>query len=105
MDERQANLQRLRKEILKEREALKALLPEEPSSDTLSASPSTESVTPTTASVPQPLNPLPRRVRHPKYGIGNLVSENDLTLEAEFPGYGKKEFLKAFGELELLDED
>lgn len=40
--------------------------------------------------------------RHPKYGEGIIVSEDDMTIELEFPGYGKKQFLKAFGEVEIL---
>lgn len=43
-----------------------------------------------------------RKVRHPKYGTGVLISENELILEAEFENYGRKEFLKAFSEVELL---
>ncbi|MCC2253870.1 ATP-dependent helicase [Ruminococcus sp. CLA-AA-H200] len=41
------------------------------------------------------------RVRHRKYGEGVLVSDDGTTVEAEFPGYGKKQFLKAFGEVEI----
>ena len=43
-----------------------------------------------------------RRGRHPKYGEGIITSEDDMTIEVEFPGYGKKQFLKAFGEIEVL---
>ena len=43
-----------------------------------------------------------RRARHPKYGEGVVVSEDDMMIELEFPGYGKKQFLKAFGEVEIL---
>lgn len=43
-----------------------------------------------------------QRVRHSKYGEGILVSETELVYEAEFKNYGKKEFLKSFGELEIL---
>ncbi|MDM8211657.1 ATP-dependent helicase [Mediterraneibacter glycyrrhizinilyticus] len=42
------------------------------------------------------------RVRHRKYGEGILISENDMMIEAEFRGYGRKKFLKAFGEVEVL---
>ena len=41
------------------------------------------------------------RVRHRKYGEGVLVSDDGTTVEAEFPGHGKKQFLKAFGEVEI----
>ena len=41
--------------------------------------------------------------RHPKYGTGILIGEDELTVEVEFEGYGKKKFLKAFGEVEVLD--
>ena len=43
-----------------------------------------------------------RRGRHPKYGEGIITSEDDMMIEVEFPGYGKKQFLKAFGEIEVL---
>lgn len=43
-----------------------------------------------------------RRGRHSKYGEGIITSEDDMTIEMEFPGYGKKQFLKAFGEIEVL---
>lgn len=42
------------------------------------------------------------RVRHRKYGEGILISEDDMMIEAEFGGYGRKKFLKAFGEVEVL---
>lgn len=42
------------------------------------------------------------RVRHRKYGEGILISEDDMMIEAEFRGYGRKKFLKAFGEVEVL---
>ncbi len=44
----------------------------------------------------------PVRVRHRKYGEGVLVSEDEMMIEAEFPGYGRKQFLKAFGEVERI---
>ena len=43
-------------------------------------------------------------VRHRKYGEGILISQNDLTVEVEFPGYGRKQFLKALGEVEFLPD-
>lgn len=43
-----------------------------------------------------------RRVKHPKYGIGMVVNENDDLITVLFEGYGKKEFLKAFSGLEDL---
>lgn len=42
-----------------------------------------------------------RHARHPKYGTGVLVSEDDMMVEVEFAGYGRKEFLKAFGEVTI----
>ena len=42
------------------------------------------------------------QVRHPKYGVGVLRSEDELMVEAEFDGYGVKQFLKAFGEVEII---
>lgn len=43
-----------------------------------------------------------RRIRHAKYGEGTVVSESDMMIKAEFPGYGEKEFMKAFGGFELF---
>ncbi len=42
-----------------------------------------------------------KRARHPKYGEGILVSEDEMTVEVEFAGYGRKQFLKAFGEVTI----
>lgn len=41
-------------------------------------------------------------VRHKKYGIGKILNEDDLMIEAEFENYGVKEFMKAFSELERV---
>ena len=43
--------------------------------------------------------PIP--VRHRKYGEGILIAEDEMTVTAEFLGYGQKQFLKAFGELQF----
>lgn len=40
-----------------------------------------------------------RHARHPKYGTGVLVAEDEMMVEVEFEGYGRKQFLKAFGEV------
>ena len=48
--------------------------------------------------------PPERKGRHPKYGEGVIVSEDEMMIELEFPGYGKKQFLKAFGEVEVLED-
>lgn len=51
----------------------------------------------------QEQEPAPtKRVRHPRYGTGVVVREDETMLEAEFEGYGKKEFMKAFSELEYI---
>lgn len=39
---------------------------------------------------------------HQKYGTGIVISEDDMMIEVEFPNYGKKEFIKAFGEVEVI---
>lgn len=44
-----------------------------------------------------------KRAKHPKYGEGIVVSEDDMMIEVEFEGYGKKQFLKAFGEVEIVE--
>lgn len=43
-----------------------------------------------------------RQVKHPKYGTGIVMSENDDSITVTFEGYGEKEFVKAFSELEDL---
>ncbi|SCP99435.1 UvrD-helicase domain-containing protein [Anaerobium acetethylicum] len=43
-----------------------------------------------------------RRVSHKKYGIGTVLREDEMMIEAEFENYGMKEFMKAFSELEYL---
>lgn len=43
-----------------------------------------------------------RKGRHPKYGEGIITAEDDMMIELDFPSYGKKQFLKAFGEVEIL---
>lgn len=43
-----------------------------------------------------------RRVSHPKYGEGYVISENDDVITAEFEGYGEKSFVKAFCPLKFL---
>ena len=43
-----------------------------------------------------------KRARHPKYGEGILVSEDEMMVEVEFDGYGRKQFLKAFGEVVIV---
>lgn len=43
-----------------------------------------------------------RLVRHKRYGIGRVLAEDEMIAEVEFEGYGIKEFMKAFGELEWM---
>lgn len=43
-----------------------------------------------------------RHARHPKYGLGILISEDEMMVEVEFDGYGRKQFLKAFGEVQIV---
>ncbi len=45
-----------------------------------------------------------KHARHPKYGEGILVSEDEMMVEVEFEGYGRKQFLKAFGEVTIVLE-
>lgn len=42
------------------------------------------------------------KVRHPKYGIGIIMNEDNDSITVHFNEYGDKEFLKAFSELEYL---
>lgn len=45
------------------------------------------------------------RVSHGKYGVGRVIAEDDLMIIVEFEGYGVKEFLKAFSELTVVEEN
>lgn len=41
-------------------------------------------------------------VRHEKYGMGTVVSEDDNIVSVDFENYGQREFIKAFCELEYI---
>ena len=43
-----------------------------------------------------------QKAKHPKYGTGIVTSEDDMMIEVDFPNYGKKQFIKAFQEVELI---
>ena len=43
-----------------------------------------------------------RRVRHPKYGTGSVVREDDMMITVDFDDYGEKELMKMFSGLEEL---
>ena len=43
-----------------------------------------------------------RRVRHPKYGTGSVVREDDMMITVDSDDYGEKELMKMFGGLEEL---
>lgn len=45
-----------------------------------------------------------KKVRHAKYGMGEIVEENDMQIVVEFADYGKKEFIRQFAPLEYLHE-
>lgn len=45
-----------------------------------------------------------QKVRHEKYGVGEIIEENDMQIMAEFGDYGRKEFVRGFIMLEYLDE-
>lgn len=42
-----------------------------------------------------------RYATHPKYGKGMITAEDDVMITVQFEGYGEKEFVKAFSELDL----
>lgn len=94
----------VREELRKKKEAEKELAPDKRNTDAepegrreeLSEKPDERE---TGNVVPGP------RVRHRKYGEGILLSQNELTVEVEFPGYGRKQFLKALGEIEFLSQE
>ena len=44
-----------------------------------------------------------RMVRHPKYGVGTVISEDENMITVSFDGFGEKEFIKAFSELEDVE--
>lgn len=94
-EEKMANLKQLRKAVRREQEKSGyAQSKAEAATESVAA----EKIAPAIAGEELTV----RKVRHPKYGIGILVDENEMTAEVEFEGYGRKEFLKAFGEIEML---
>lgn len=48
--------------------------------------------------------PKRNKARHPKYGEGVVVSETDDIIVVLFEGYGEKEFMKMFGEVEIVEQ-
>lgn len=56
----------------------------------------------TTTSEPQEDTESEKRVRHEKYGVGLIESEDDVTITILFDGYGIKTFTKMFTKLEYL---
>lgn len=48
--------------------------------------------------------PALRQVSHKKYGIGQVISEDETMIEVDFENYGIKAFVKAFSELEVLGD-
>lgn len=45
-----------------------------------------------------------QRVRHARYGIGEITEENEMQIIVEFADYGKKEFIRQFAPLEYLND-
>ena len=78
------DLQKYRHEIIQNKEALEAPAPDMPKEEKKE----------------EEALPAARTVRHPKYGVGTVVSEDDSMITVSFDGYGEKEFFKAFSELE-----
>lgn len=48
-------------------------------------------------------NDSSRFVKHSKYGIGIVIAEDNDMITVDFEGYGEKEFIKAFSELEDIE--
>ena len=48
--------------------------------------------------------PVPDKhmAKHPKYGIGKIIKEDESTITVLFDGYGEKDFLKVFSEIEII---
>lgn len=46
-----------------------------------------------------------RKASHDKYGDGVVINESDDTIVVSFEGYGEKEFMKIFGEVEIIEEE
>ena len=47
--------------------------------------------------------PKEYKARHPKYGEGIVVRETEDVIVVSFDGYGEKEFMKMFGEVEIIN--
>lgn len=46
--------------------------------------------------------PKAQKARHPKYGEGTVTNETEDIIIVSFDGYGEKEFMKMFGEVEVI---
>lgn len=90
-DEKRSNLQQLRKEVQEQIREKKEI--EKPEVEMKKMESETEKQ--------ETEKNVVKRARHPKYGEGILVSEDEMMVEVEFAGYGRKQFLKAFGEVEI----
>ena len=90
-EERRGNLQALRREVVEQRRSGGA--------ESLSAGENVDAEA--TVQVGQA---AVKKVRHARYGVGVVVREDELVIEAEFEGYGRKEFMKGFGEVEIVED-
>ena len=43
------------------------------------------------------------KAHHPKYGEGTVIRETEDIIVVSFDGYGEKEYMKMFGEVEITE--
>lgn len=103
--DRQANLQQLRKAVREERISSRGDIEcgEQGSQEIQETEQMEQKIAQETSGLTQG-TPKTTYVRHKKYGIGRIEKETELTVEVCFEKYGTKEFMKAFGELEFIDD-
>ncbi len=101
-----ARLQEIKRQILASRTEMQYLFPEEEKQEenrkTMAGVLET-SKTAKTSEISEASEKTAKKVSHGKYGVGVVISENEDSITVEFEGYGEKEFLKLFCELEYLD--
>lgn len=101
-----ARLQEIKRQILASRKEMQYLFPKEEKQEenrkTMAGVLET-SKTAKTSEIPEASEKTAKKVSHGKYGVGVVISENEDSITVEFEGYGEKEFLKLFCELEYLD--
>ncbi|MDO5520152.1 MAG: ATP-dependent helicase [bacterium] len=97
-EEQKVSLKELKRQVLMEKEEARLTKSKEEEMEVIAVDNETSVIEAETQQAKEE-----RRVSHNKYGIGTVVKEDDIMITVAFEGYGEKEFIKAFSELEDLE--